>query len=127
MDENGGLRLSGVVLSTPDARRLAAFYRRLLNAETEVDKGHWISLVTRQGGVRLSFHQDEHYRPPVWPSEDGEQQMMAHLDIDVADLEAACAHALRAGARLADFQPQADVRVLLDPDGHPFCLAELSG
>ena len=28
---------------------------------------------------------------------------------------------------LADFQPQDDVRVLLDPDGHPFCLAELGG
>ena len=23
---------------------------------------------------------------------------------------------------LADFQPQADVRVVLDPAGHPFCL-----
>jgi hypothetical protein len=23
---------------------------------------------------------------------------------------------------LADFQPQDDVRVLFDPDGHPFCL-----
>ena len=25
-------------------------------------------------------------------------------------------------ATLADFQPQKDVRVLLDPAGHPFCL-----
>jgi hypothetical protein len=23
---------------------------------------------------------------------------------------------------LADYQPQDDVRVCLDPDGHPFCL-----
>jgi len=26
------------------------------------------------------------------------------------------------GATLAEFQPQEDVRVLLDPAGHPFCL-----
>jgi hypothetical protein len=26
------------------------------------------------------------------------------------------------GATLAQVQPQDDVRVLLDPDGHPFCL-----
>ena len=28
----------------------------------------------------------------------------------------------QAGATLADFQPQEDVRVYLDPAGHPFCL-----
>ena len=26
------------------------------------------------------------------------------------------------GATLAEFQPQDDVRVMLDPAGHPFCL-----
>ncbi|WP_232821653.1 VOC family protein [Desertihabitans aurantiacus] len=26
------------------------------------------------------------------------------------------------GASLAEHQPQKDVRVMLDPDGHPFCL-----
>jgi hypothetical protein len=26
------------------------------------------------------------------------------------------------GATLAEFQPQAHVRVYLDPEGHPFCL-----
>jgi hypothetical protein len=40
----------------------------------------------------------------------------------VDDLEKACAHAEMAGATLADFQPQDDVRVYLDPAGHPFCL-----
>jgi hypothetical protein len=32
------------------------------------------------------------------------------------------AHALAAGAVLADLQPQDDVRVYFDPAGHPFCL-----
>ncbi|MGB7237372.1 MAG: VOC family protein [Rhodococcus sp. (in: high G+C Gram-positive bacteria)] len=26
------------------------------------------------------------------------------------------------GATLADHQPQVGVRVMIDPDGHPFCL-----
>jgi hypothetical protein len=48
--------------------------------------------------------------------------MMVHLDIWVDDLDAAGAHAVDAGAVLAEYQPQDDVRVYLDPDGHPFCL-----
>jgi catechol 2,3-dioxygenase-like lactoylglutathione lyase family enzyme len=48
--------------------------------------------------------------------------MTAHLDIAVDDLAAACAHAEAAGAVPANFQPQDDVRVFLDPDGHLFCL-----
>jgi beta-phosphoglucomutase-like phosphatase (HAD superfamily) len=48
--------------------------------------------------------------------------MMIHLDIAVEDLDAGVAAAEAAGATLAVHQPQEDVRVMLDPDGHPFCL-----
>jgi hypothetical protein len=48
--------------------------------------------------------------------------MMMHLDLEVDDLEGAVADALALGAALAVDQPQDDVRVLLDPAGHPFCL-----
>ncbi|MCU1603904.1 MAG: Glyoxalase/bleomycin resistance protein/dioxygenase [Modestobacter sp.] len=48
--------------------------------------------------------------------------MRLHLDIQVDELAAATGFALGAGATLADFQPQDDVRVMLDPAGHPFCL-----
>jgi catechol 2,3-dioxygenase-like lactoylglutathione lyase family enzyme len=58
----------------------------------------------------------------VWPSKPGEQLMMMHLEIRVADLDAGCAHARACGATLAAFQPQEGVRVHFDPDGHPFCL-----
>jgi hypothetical protein len=47
---------------------------------------------------------------------------MLHLEIQVDDLEGAVAHAVELGARVADYQPQETVRVLLDPAGHPFCL-----
>ena len=47
---------------------------------------------------------------------------LGRFDIRVDDLAEAGAHAVEAGAVLADFQPQDDVRVYLDPAGHPFCL-----
>jgi hypothetical protein len=48
--------------------------------------------------------------------------MQLHLDLEVDDLDQAVAHAIEAGAELPEFQPQERVRVMLDPDGHPFCL-----
>jgi len=74
------------------------------------------------GGAGLSFQEFPWYRPPVWPERPDEQHKMIHLDIRVDDLDAAVAHALAAGARLAEHQPRSDLRVLLDPAGHPFCL-----
>ena len=59
---------------------------------------------------------------PVWPAGPGDPQMSVHLDIAVEDLAVAGQHAIAAGAALADYQPQDDVRVYLDPAGHPFCL-----
>jgi hypothetical protein len=45
-----------------------------------------------------------------------------HLDIQVDDLDSAVEWAAACGARIAEFQPQHDVRVMFDPAGHPFCL-----
>lgn len=70
----------------------------------------------------MSFQTEPAYVNPTWPAGPGDQQMMVHLDIEVDDLDAAGAHAVAAGAILAEYQPQADVRVYLDPAGHPFCL-----
>jgi hypothetical protein len=48
--------------------------------------------------------------------------MMLHLDFEVTDLEAETQRALQLWAELASYQPQENVRVMLDPAGHPFCL-----
>jgi hypothetical protein len=48
--------------------------------------------------------------------------MQLHLDIEVDDRVAAVDLAVAAGARVAAFQPQDDVRVCPDPAGHPCCL-----
>lgn len=114
--------LATVVLDCPDAHALADFYCRLLGWEVTLREPDWVLMRNPTGGTGLAFQAEPWYRPPVWPEKPGEQQKMLHLDIQVDDLEAAGAHALEGGAVLADYQPQADVRVYLDPAGHPFCL-----
>ncbi|BCB91676.1 glyoxalase [Phytohabitans suffuscus] len=116
------MEISGVVLGAPDARSLAAFYERLLGWRRDQDEPDWVKLVPPGGGTGLSFQTEPGHVPPVWPHTPGDQRMTAHLDIRVDDLAEGCAHAAACGARLAGFQPQPDVRVHLDPAGHPFCL-----
>jgi catechol 2,3-dioxygenase-like lactoylglutathione lyase family enzyme len=114
--------ISATVLGTPDPAALAAFYSRLLGWPVTTNEPDWVMLKPPAGGTGLSFQLESDHVPPVWPQRAGDQQMMMHLDIAVEDLEVAVAWAIDAGARLADFQPQADNRVMLDPAGHPFCL-----
>ena len=52
---------------------------------------------------------------------------MMHLDVQVGDLDSSVAEAVALGATLATVQPQENVRVLLDPAGHPFCLCRDDG
>jgi hypothetical protein len=47
---------------------------------------------------------------------------MMHFDFQVGDLDSAVEDALALGATMAPAQPNENVRVLLDPAGHPFCL-----
>jgi catechol 2,3-dioxygenase-like lactoylglutathione lyase family enzyme len=116
------MRYTGAVLDAPDARELADFYRRLLGWEVAEDSPHWVMLRSPDGTARLSFQHEPHYRRPVWPGTEGDQLMMAHLDIEVDDLTTETDRAIAEGAELADHQPQELVRVCLDPAGHPFCL-----
>jgi Glyoxalase-like domain len=75
-----------------------------------------------QGAIYLVFQQAADYQAPVWPPVDGMQRPMMHFDFQVGDLDSAVADAVALGASLAAAQPQENVRVLLDPAGHPFCL-----
>lgn len=113
----------GVVLDAPDARELAHFYQRLLGWRILNEADDWVDLApSEDAGYNLAFATEPKYVRPVWPTEDGRQQMMLHLDLEVDDLEQAVAHAVHAGAEVAAYQPQEAVRVMLDPAGHPFCL-----
>ena len=124
-------RVSAAVLGSPDPRRLAKFYERLLGWTKVTDEpalrgappeDGWVRLRPPAGGTGLSVQFEPEYVPPAWPAATGEQQMTMHLDIAVDDLDDGVAWALQAGAALADHQPQEQVRVMLDPDGHPFCV-----
>ena len=116
-----GIGVSTVNISAPDPAALAGFYTRLLDWHVVVAEDDWV-LIEGPGTVRISFERDVNYRPPVWPTEPDRPPMMMHLEVRVTDLAGATGHALQCGARLAEVQPQQDVRVCLDPAGHPFCL-----
>jgi catechol 2,3-dioxygenase-like lactoylglutathione lyase family enzyme len=121
--EKPRIRVAGTTLDAPDPPALARFYQRLLGWEPTEEDPAWVQLRPPGGGrPSLSFQLEPLYRPPTWPTREGAQQMMSHLDIEVDDLDAAVAFAVAGGATVAEFQPQQDVRVLFDPAGHPFCL-----
>ena len=114
--------LTAAVLDSRDPQGLARFYQRLLGWPIGSDDPTWTTLRPEGGGAGLSFQLEPNHEAPTWPAADGAPQMQFHLDIEVDDLEAAVSVATEAGAKVADFQPQDDVRVCLDPAGHPFCL-----
>jgi len=108
------------------ARELARFYHRLFGwpIAQEGPKGWWAQVRPPEGenAPTINIESDREFVPPVWPSQAGEQHATMHLDIGVTDLDAGVAWAIEAGATLAAAQPQEHVRVMLDPDGNPFCL-----
>lgn len=125
---------TSITIGTPRPHEAAAFWRRLLGYRGTADDppepseqyAGWAQVVPEPGepGMTLNLEHEREFRPPVWPARAGEQVATQHVDVHVpdGDLDAAVAWALDCGARLADEQPQDDVRVLFAPDGHPFCL-----
>ncbi|MCZ2807096.1 VOC family protein [Modestobacter sp. VKM Ac-2983] len=120
MPDRPRMTLTATVLDTPDPRGLARFYATLLGWPIGADDPEWATLLP--GGPGLSFQLEADHVPPVWPAGPDDPRMQAHLDIAVDDLDAAVLFARSLGATTAASQPQAHVRVLLDPAGHPFCL-----
>jgi catechol 2,3-dioxygenase-like lactoylglutathione lyase family enzyme len=122
MTDRPTMTLTATVLGCPDPQALARFYQQLLGWPLGTDDPEWATLRPGGGSPGLSFQRETGHVPPSWPAGAGEQQMQLHLDIAVEDLGASVASAVAAGAVEAEFQPQDDVRVMLDPAGHPFCL-----
>jgi hypothetical protein len=110
------------VLDAPDPVALAAFWSALLGWRVTRSSPEWVVVRPPDGGTGLAFQLETDHVPPTWPAGSGDQQMQEHLDVRVDDLAAGVDRAVALGARLAEDQPQDDVRVLLDPAGHPFCL-----
>ncbi len=114
---------------TPDPILLADFYARLIGVEVSTREPAPPGAPevagfaqVRMPQLTLNFEYEEQWARPVWPAQPGQQSATQHLDLWVDDLEASSAWATECGATLAQTQPQDDVRVFLDPAGHPFCL-----
>lgn len=122
--------ISSVTIGAADPVALGRFYEQLLGwtiTAVENDDGGWAQLQAPDDlpGLRtINVEYERHHVRPVWPSAPGEQHITAHLDIPVSDLAAAEQRAVDAGATPAAQQPQSGVRVMIDPQGHPFCLFE---
>jgi predicted enzyme related to lactoylglutathione lyase len=111
-----------VALEAPDPQALAMFYAETLGWVVSKSHPEWSTIAAPSGSGCLAFQRSATFVAPVWPPEPGRPQMTMHIDVGVGDLQAAVAHAVERGAHVAAFQPQDDVRVMIDPAGHPFCL-----
>ena len=114
----------GVVLDTDKTDELADFYEKLLGWKKRKYTKNSVLFHDPDDGMpfQIILQYDENYMRPVWPTESGKQQQMAHLDFFVDNLEEGAAHALSCGAVLSPIQFNDSWRVMIDPAGHPFCI-----
>lgn len=128
--------LRTINMDCSDPQAMARFYGGLLGWEPTAVEPDWVLMRDPDGGTGLSFQQTEGYEPPTWPEAPGQQQKMIHLELPVrasedgdyteeegrVALEEAAQAATELGGTLAEHQPRTDIRVMLDPSGHPLCL-----
>lgn len=119
------IRLKTVILECRDIPQLLSFYTGLLNWPVVYEQETFVGIHSNDEEMGIAFQYDENYIPPVWPSQLGQQQMMAHLDFAVTDkqeLKEAMEKATMLGAKIAKKQYGGEEWVtMLDPAGHPFC------
>ena len=110
-------RLKTVVLDAADLTGLADFYVALAGwTRTDVEDD-WITMTTPDGW-RVAVQLAPDHVPPRWPDPAHPQQL--HLDLRVADIDAAARRAEALGAsRLGGGESW---HTLADPAGHPFDL-----
>ena len=128
------IRVGALTIMAARPRELGRFYSKLLGwpyvREEEARPGEppeaGYALVCPPEGVAepaLNFDYEANHRRPQWPAVEGEQTSTMHLDVGVDDLDVAVAWAIECGATVATVQPRpAQHRVMIDPEGHPFCL-----
>ena len=125
------IHIRTVNLDCADAHEMARFYGGLLGWKPTAVEPNWVLMRDPGGGTGLSFQKTDWYERPAWPEEPGQQQKMLHLEVrvipqDGQDPQAALAEATRlalsVGGTLPQRQARDDLRVVLDPSGHPLCL-----
>ena len=137
-NERGYPELRQVVIDCRNARASAEFYRQLLGFvykaghEPEADRDasgsemDWLNLRDVWGTTNLAFQQVDDLHESTWPDDTVPQQL--HLDMTVPsmeDLDAQHERVLALGGRMLydrSDDPEEQLRVYADPDGHPFCI-----
>lgn len=116
--------LWSVTLDCADPEPLAEFWSAALDGRI-AHRSEAFFGVELPGGTWIGAYAIAGYEAPQWP--EGGSPKQFHLDLSVADLDAAELTLLDLGAKKADHQPEPDRwRVFLDPAGHPFCITNMS-
>lgn len=109
-----------VTINSHDPQRLATFWSSLLGraiSEPGPDRPGWYRLDADPAGAPLINFQ------PVASTQGSGQPL--HLDLLVADVDAAATWAQRLGAEdtgRRESLPRGEIAVMRDPDGNEFCL-----
>lgn len=124
MRKPGIIKIDKIVLECKDPVKLSDFYIKLLGWEKGYDNNDFIIIGSETGNIDIGFQKNTDFIAPKWPEVEGEQQMMLHLDFCVAAAEHQewVKYAIYCGAKKADFQYSKDWTVMIDPEGHPFCI-----
>lgn len=119
-----GLKFDKVVLDCIDPHSLSEFYMNLLGWKKGFDTGWFVIIGSETSNVDIAFQKNDDYVPPVWPEAEGCQQQMLHLDFAVTPIEHRywVEKAESLGAKVAGMQFSDQWTVMLDPEGHPFCI-----
>jgi hypothetical protein len=103
-----------------------ALYRDMFGIQILDKEERWAMLGDPAAGMNINIQAEDWYSAPVWPEQGDAQTKMMHFEIEVGDVESAVARAVSLGAKQAPNQPadrdQSNLRIMLDPAGHPFCL-----
>lgn len=118
------IKFDKVVIDCIDPGSLAEFYIKLLGWSKGYDYDGFVIIGSETSNVDIGFQRNPDYLPPVWPEAQGAQQQMLHLDFAVerCDHQYWVEWAKECGATVAGFQYSDEWTVMLDPEGHPFCI-----
>lgn len=121
------MKLGSVVIDSNNVEELSEFYKNLLGWQKKIydhgKDGKWIVLSNKEESTtHLVFQQNDDYVKPVWPEEKNKQQQMLHLDFYSDNVNENIEHAIKCGAKIANYQSTDNWKVLIDPAGHPFCI-----
>lgn len=118
MADTGIAELIMVTLDCARPAEQARFYGELLGWDVLHSQDEYAMI--GNGAASIGFGQVAGYTPPSWPDTEGGKRY--HIDTYVDDLDDAEAACVKLGATKPDFQPGETWRVMLDPDGQPFCI-----